>query len=614
MAKIVSFTKSPAPSSRQARGHALDGFVDDGDLLEFSRPEDAHTQSAGSTRSAHQNSLFASDWSNQELADLYRAHSLIQSAQPGLECDRGISDEGDPWFLIGDEKGDVLVHICRIKGTYILDSVALPKALHGKDFNALIEDFLTTVAGEQAQDAEAAQEPANVVRLARGGTVCLHPSMMIAALVWTLLMNADELTLPPSSGSNHKGLNQGLDQGQDRSQDAAQSDSEDGGVLADMPAPAAFNETLIKSEKVDIGADDLSGDLSSRTMITQIAQKDEKQLHVSAYSHALTTIAIAAGFYASADASDAFWKSTPASADTSVSLGEIETREAQDQSTPLDHLSDALALLSSVVDLVVTESHADYAAANRTPDDESANALMPEDTGVMDASIGQQMLTMASEVFNSIAAAAQTNTADASGKAIKAEFDFEAANTVLADMGASVGASASDKGLALNTKETASDDADGSIEGISRAYASSDVDVSRYDTSSFKAGLGKFDGALQKYSEVFESASFPTDKDSTQAASEDDQPPSSGTETAPETEDPFAEPSSLNAFNDAARSFIDAKIASGDLEILVFDKEIIFVDKAAFSGNNTAVSWQLDDGGLVSMIGLSSDMAEFLVA
>ena len=30
---------------------------------------------------------FASDWSNQELADLYRAHALAQAAQPGLECD-----------------------------------------------------------------------------------------------------------------------------------------------------------------------------------------------------------------------------------------------------------------------------------------------------------------------------------------------------------------------------------------------------------------------------------------------------------------------------------------------------------------------------------------------
>ncbi|MTJ06057.1 MAG: hypothetical protein FH759_15425 [Sediminimonas qiaohouensis] len=594
MAKIVSFTKSPAPSSRQARGHALDGFVDDGDLLEFSRPEGTQTQSA------HPTSLFSSDWSNQELADLYRAHSLIQSAQPGLECDRGISDEGDPWFLIGDEKGDVLVHICRIKGTYILDSVALPKALHGKDFNALIEDFLTTVTGEQAKDAEAAQEPANVVRLARGGTVCLHPSMMIAALVWTLLMNADELTLPPSTGSNHKGL----DQGQDRSQDTAQSDSEGGGVLADMPAPAAFNETLIKSEKVDIGADDLSGDLSTRAMITQIAQRDEKQLHVSAYSHALTTIAIAAGFYASADATDTFWKSTPADADTPASLGEIETREAQDQSTPLDHLSDALALLNSVVDLVVTESHADYAAANRTPDDESANALIPEDTGVMDASIGQQMLTMASEVFNSIAAAAQTNTADASGKAIKAAFDFEAANTVLADMGAS----ASDKGLTLSTKETTSDGADDSIEGISRAYASSDVEVSRYDASSFKAGLGKFDGALQKYSDLFESTSGDTPEGNTSATDDEDRPPSS------DTEDTFAEPSVLNAFDDAARSFIDAKIANADLEILVFDTEVIYLDKATFTGESVTVSWQLEDGGRATMIGLPSDMAEFLVA
>lgn len=583
MAKIVSFTKSSAPSSNQARGHALDGFVDDGDLLAFSRPEGTHTQSA------HPTSLFSSDWSNQELADLYRAHSLIQSAQPGLECDRGISDEGDPWFLIGDEKGDVLVHICRIKGTYILDSMALPKALRGKDFNALIENFLTTVAGEQAQDAEATQEPANVVRLARGSTVCLHPSMMIAALVWTLLMNADELSLPPANDASQKGLDQG--------QDIDQGGDQDTVLPGDLPGDdIAYSDHLL--DKPGSGTVDSSGELSTAAMISQIAQRGEKQLHVSAYSQALTTIAIAAGFYAGAEVSDVFWNSTPASGDTSVSFGETETSEARDLTTPLDHLSDALALLSSAVDLVVFESHEDYAAANRNPGNESADALTP---GITEASIGQQMLTMTSEVFSSLAEASQTNRADVSGKAIKAEFDFEAANTVQANMAASP----HDKGLALNAKGQPSE---ASIEGITRAYESSNVDVSRYDASSFKAGLGKFNGELQQYSEVFESASFVTQEDSTGASGQDDQQSPSG------AGDTFPESSYLNAFDEAARSFIDAKIANADLEILVFETEVIYLDKAIFTGESTTVSWQLEDGGRATMIGLSSDMAEFVVA
>jgi hypothetical protein len=136
------------------------------------------------------------------------------------------------------------------------------------------------------------------------------------------------------------------------------------------------------------------------------------------------------------------------------------------------------------------------------------------------------------------------------------------------------------------------------------------VDVSHYSTSSFVAGLGKFNGALQKYSEVLESVPLATNAGSDNNSSDEGKTSLSGSDT----ELTFAGPTAHNAFNDAARNFIDAKIASGALEMLVFEAEIIFVDKAALSANNSVVSWQLEDGGLVSMIGLSSDMAEFLVA
>jgi hypothetical protein len=606
MAKIVSFTKS----LNQTRECALDGFVDDGDLLEFSRSETAQPQTnmRHTDQSTHPTSIFATDWTNQELADLYRAHSLIQSAQPGLECDRGVSDEGDPWFLIGDQKGDVLVHICRIQGTYILDSVALPKALKGANFNALIEDFLANVTGDHAQDAEDAEadnSPTNVVRLARGGTVCLHPSMMLAALVWTLLMNADELTLPPANGSSHMSLGANLDQGQHR--DSSDQDKAQDGTPADndvasnevwLDMPAAAKAGLMKLESVASEGNNVSSDLSTKTMTVQLAQRDEKQMHVSACSHALTTIAIAAGFYASAEAANVFWKSTNAPSDISVAFGETKSSEtSSDQVTPLDHLSDALALLSNVVDLVVFASHEDYAAESRGTEGESADALTPSAlVEALEASIGQQMLTMASEVVKNLAEASHTKTVDTSGQALKAAFEFEAANAVQSDMAEAP----YNKSLALNAKEEASV---ASIEYLAKSYASSDLDVKHYATTSFNAGIGKFDGELEKYSKALEleSASFPIEVESAGASGGDDHMPP-------------LESTYLNAFDDAARSFINSKIANADLEIIVFEREILYVDKAAFSNDNTMISWQLDDGGLVSMIGLSSDMAEFLVA
>ena len=157
MGKIVSFTKATEPERGSEPGTEPEAFVDDGELLEF--PQPARNPPAPDPAA----SLFASDWTNQELADLYRAHTLIQAAQPGLDADRGISDEGDPWFLIGKANGDVLVHICRIQGMYILDSVALSHVLKGQNFNSLVDNFLATVT----KDREEKTGSANVVRLSR---------------------------------------------------------------------------------------------------------------------------------------------------------------------------------------------------------------------------------------------------------------------------------------------------------------------------------------------------------------------------------------------------------------------------------------------------------------
>lgn len=582
MAKIISFTKS----MDQARRHALDNFVDDDSLLDFSRSEGTHTQASTNTppqsfRSPPPNSACASDWSNQELADLYRAYSLIQAAQPGLECDRGVSDEGDPWFLIGDDTGDVLVHVCRINGTYILDSIALPKALRGKNFNALIDNFLTTVAGEKSQDTEDMRGPANVVQLARGGTVCLHPSVMIAALIWTLLINADELTLPPSNGSTQKGL----DQGQDRNQDSTLLDNDEDGGVSSIPAQTAFSGNLMKSEKIYKVADDLN----LKAMTAQVAQKDEKQLHVSAYSYALTTVAIAAGFYASAEATDTFWKTTKLFADTPLSFGEVEVRDGQDKLTSLDNLSDALNLLSSVVDLVVFESYENYEIASRNGDSDNTDALTAAPVDTMSVSIGQQMLSVASEMFRDLAEASESRAADAANTIIKSGFDVEAGSAMYADAAIFLDG----KGLGDTTSE-------GYFASILDAYTSRDTDVVHYDVASFEEGLGKFGGELQKYSEIFENASGIDNYHLTSSA-------------MPESEDTFNGSPSFNTFDAAARQFIDEKIASGDIEMLVFENEIIFVDKATFSESGTAVSWQLEDGGVISMIGLPNEMGEFLV-
>ena len=583
MAKIVSFTKA----LNRTRKNALDGFVDDGDLLEFSAPKAADIQASDRTQHhpVHHKSALPAYWSNQELADLYRAYSVIQSAQPDLECERGISDEGDPWFLIGDHVGDVLVHICRIEGTYILDSVALPKVLKGTSFNALIEDFLNSVAGSRTQDAQSdasLDEPANVVRLGRGGKVCLHPSVMLAALVWTLLMKADELTLPSSNGIFTR---KGLDQGQDKDQDATNDD-----VTLDKLDPAGVKADLAKAEKIDIGPDEFLKVSSTTEMYTQ---KEEKHLHISAFSHALTTIAIAAGFYASAEAANAFWKSYTEMPDSSSDpLDQVDTSDARDLATPVDHLSDALAVLGNVVDLVVLETHENHAAEQRHAEDESAATLTSAALELMEAlkgNGGQQMLATSSELSKALAEASQTNASGTAGEDV-----LGAEKTLQADMVAGPYNTVSAPGSQEQTSDTS---ISWIIQGLTQDYSSNSLNVSRYDSLSLQSGLGKYNGELQQYSEVIDRATLFEEDDST---------------NAPEDEDTGA--AFFRSFDDAARSLIDYKLANSDMDIAIFLGQLLYIEKGLDVEQSMRVDWQLEDGGVITMIGMSSDMAEFLVA
>lgn len=39
------------------------------------------------------------DWTNQELANLFRVKHLLDAAGVICEIDRGLTDEGEPWFV-----------------------------------------------------------------------------------------------------------------------------------------------------------------------------------------------------------------------------------------------------------------------------------------------------------------------------------------------------------------------------------------------------------------------------------------------------------------------------------------------------------------------------------
>ncbi|QDG74947.1 hypothetical protein [Labrenzia sp. PHM005] len=132
------------------------------------------------------------DWTNQELADLYRVESLLIQAGIKMSTGRGVTDENDPWFVFCREDGDVFVHLARADGRYLLDSPGLSGLLEGPDFTTLIDRFV-----EQLAALRQPEDTGNVVsfrpKMLKDNTVYLHPSVLLAALIWTLYLASDDI-------------------------------------------------------------------------------------------------------------------------------------------------------------------------------------------------------------------------------------------------------------------------------------------------------------------------------------------------------------------------------------------------------------------------------------
>jgi hypothetical protein len=123
------------------------------------------------------------DWTRDELAELYRIeHALIQ-ANIRLETDRGLSDEGDPWFVFCRTDGEVLVHIARYDGEYRLYSPGLADSLVGRSFAELTKSFVRQVPVQVS------------IQRRDGAKLFVHPAAMLAVIVGTLFVASNDLYL-----------------------------------------------------------------------------------------------------------------------------------------------------------------------------------------------------------------------------------------------------------------------------------------------------------------------------------------------------------------------------------------------------------------------------------
>mmetsp|Transcript_2976 Transcript_2976/g.3591 ORF Transcript_2976/g.3591 Transcript_2976/m.3591 type:complete len:196 (-) Transcript_2976:54-641(-) len=107
------------------------------------------------------------DWANQEIASFMRAHRLLSIAGLSLETERGVTDEGDPWFVFANQDGDVFAHFARIGKVYILDSTIQQEIAKAGSLDELISAFAETTTPVDSADHLNICRSCSLRRLAR---------------------------------------------------------------------------------------------------------------------------------------------------------------------------------------------------------------------------------------------------------------------------------------------------------------------------------------------------------------------------------------------------------------------------------------------------------------
>jgi hypothetical protein len=130
------------------------------------------------------------DWSQPELAEFYRVEDALTKSGVGISADRGLTDEGEPWFVFfRHDNEEVIVHFARIGGEYVVASNFTEAVFRGPNFQKLVRELLDShpyVLPKQHSSRS---------------TIFLHPATLLAALVVTGYVKSGELNVTADDGS-----------------------------------------------------------------------------------------------------------------------------------------------------------------------------------------------------------------------------------------------------------------------------------------------------------------------------------------------------------------------------------------------------------------------------
>ncbi len=548
------------------------------------------------------------DWSNQELASIYRVKRLLDAAGVACHLERSLSDEGDPWCIFCTPMGEVFIHLTRIDGLYVLDSPNLVQPIFGRDFNELIEQFSS---GALKGTEKAAQARRRLIRLERNGKVFLHPATLLAALIWSIYLNSEDLVFfVPEE------------------EDATDSDAAIAHVVSaaeaqnaeDAEMEAVFVNAVAHPDVVISAHLPETADIAAKTggpFFKEIIAKSGLVMAPSAMALGLSSIAIAYGFMSEGYfEEDSAVQADLVSKDSTELDTELAEVELEDQ-TPLAPPSfDLTAVLGTVLAEIALPTQDEM-------------PVVDENAATVDIA---QLLNVDVALPEGVTAPAVQGTGE---QRTLAAFSPEADVEVAQVETASLEEPETEKEPAVVTAEAPlpvsqlSDDADVlDVASVSTALFSladlKDSFAEQLTAFSFGDTLveASFDIASLTFGEsqiLDATVSFDMPVIAPAAT---DQPAATVGMIDPalsEATDVLAEffqrPIGGMLIDENAISFVAFLMQKDtDLQIISHEDEIVLIDFQAFTqpgGDVLAMSWELEHGGTVQTIGLRSDFAEF---
>jgi hypothetical protein len=489
-------------------------------------------------------------WCNQELADLYRIQRILALAGITTQIDHGLTDEGDPWFVFMDSQNEVFVHFCRFDGLYMFTSRMQEEPIRGDSLQDLVSEFSKRVKPV----TEAGRSGQNVVSIAERSrdVVLIHPAAALAALVWSIYLMSDDLIAATPM----------LVAGETESTEPpppTETTADLQKLASDLNVlPEVAQKTLEVLSDPEIAKQAIGPHLSLGA--TGFSGNSAKVISLG-----LSIVALTVGLPIPTKVSDAIDDDSRLSVENlHALLTQTRVKEAA-----LLMTIEAEKAQQQQIDLI---DHVNYETYAKT--------LIEAETEALNIDIFTELST----VMKTIKASYIVELESFSG------FKLEPSPNVRPYGEAQV---QTESGAAITEDGTSSQTSGGTSFG------------SIYETSF----LQSFDAAFESFK--ITDLDRLAQNDLTQLLSADD------TFDIPNPLAPVEDTHKFDAFDQEARMFLDFLLRTySDIKVVNLPTEIIFIHMDAFEAPGSdqpiyAKSWSFDDGGVISTIGLKSDMALF---